>query len=178
MSLDLFKISPAVTRDRAHSILSKPPGPLRRRRAIKVVDLVYMPGYLYAVELISKSGRISHGYLFADSLEGYMAFTRSLEAQPNDQPVHDALWILSADQALDSARQQYKRLLIELNLRQRENKRIQSMILQYPILYPYWVGYFKRKGKWDFEGIDAVSGEKQGVQIKGILQKVLLLQHK
>jgi hypothetical protein len=174
----MFKVSPVVTKDRAHSILSKPPGPLRRRRAIEVVNVVYMPGYLYAVELINKSGRLSHGYLFADSLEGYMAFTRSLEAQPNDQTVSQDLWILSADQALGIARQQYKRLLMELNLKQRENKQIQSMTLQYPILYPYWVGYFRRKGKWDFDCIDAVSGEKQGVQIKGILQKVLLLQHK
>lgn len=174
----MFKVSPVVIKDRAHSILSKPPGPLRRRRAIEVVNVVYMPGYLYAVELINKSGRLSHGYLFADSLEGYMAFTRSLKAQPHDQATSDKLWILSADQALEIARQQYKRLLMELNLKQRENKQIQSMTLQYPILYPYWVGYFKRKGKWDFDCIDAVSGEKQGVQIKGILQKVLLLQHK
>ena len=34
--------------------------------------------------------------------------------------------------------------------------------------YPFWVGYFEKRGSYDFKALDAVSGEAQGVKMRKV----------
>jgi len=51
---------------------------------------------------------------------------------------------------------------------------VKSIQFDKKIHYPYWIGYFHRKGALDFEVVDGISGERQGAKMRPIFVNVLL----
>jgi len=59
-------------------------------------------------------------------------------------------------------------MLLEHGLRNKTASTVDAISPAERILYPFWVGYFKKGGSYDFTALDAVSGELQGVRMRKV----------
>jgi hypothetical protein len=54
------------------------------------------------------------------------------------------------------------------------NAVVSSIRFERKIYYPYWIGYFNRKGALDFEVIDGLNAERQGAKMRPVFVNLLL----
>lgn len=142
----------------------------------KKVEVIYLPFYFLDVSVkredksrkggssgtqrvkLSVDGLLGHSVLYAE--EG-------LEVD-NDQdfPVHD--FVLSSSEAEKIALKEYKGLLLEQGLRTRSFFQAEKILGCQKVYYPFWIGYFKKASGYDFQALDAVSGEIQGIKMRKV----------
>lgn len=155
----------------------------KNREAPEKLEVVYLPFYLFDVlvekEIKGKSagdttsknvtlsvdGLLGHAVLFAES---------TLEVGKNpDKPAPTCDFAISSAEAAKIALNQYKGILLEHGLRTRSHSRAGEISKGMEILYPFWIGYFKKKKGYDFKAIDALSGEIQGIKMRRLFMNAL-----
>ena len=100
----------------------------------------------------------------------------------NDLPLHDLEeinfktidFLIQPSEATDKGKEHIRRFLLQQSLKQKYRAELQNINLDNEIYYPFWIGYFYRKGALDFDVIDGVSGEKQGVTMRPVFIKFLM----
>jgi hypothetical protein len=70
---------------------------------------------------------------------------------------------------------EYRAFLLEHGLRTRSAPQAEKISEGRRIFYPFWIGYFKRRGRYDFMVLDAVSGEIQGIKMRKVFMKAFRL---
>jgi hypothetical protein len=78
---------------------------------------------------------------------------------------------ISAHDAQEIAADQYKRMLLEHGLRNKTATTVHGISDADRMLYPFWVGFFRKGDTYDFKALDAVSGEAQGVRMRKVFLK-------
>lgn len=166
-------VKPEIPGDEAHRLLSQRKAFLskrysRRSLLLKKIEKIYLPYYLFDVVVTGKSGD-QKVTLAIDGLVGNTTFfdTDGLTyTEETDDPLCD--FDLDQDEAQKMVAHHYGGMVLEQNARTREVSSIKEIIPLGKIFYPFWVGYFRKKGGYDFHAVDAVSGERQGVRMRKV----------
>ena len=168
-------VVPRIDVNRAVTLLSERPRPLSRRRKIIKTDLLYLCCYLFAVKIKSKNEKIATGNICVDGLYGTFAFFQ--ETSTIDKPNMEFKQVdfeLTEQEAKENGLKEYKRYILRQSLRRRESTTVVGISEGRKIYYPFWIGYFRRQGRIDFEVIDGLSGQKQGVKMRPVFIRALL----
>ena len=81
---------------------------------------------------------------------------------------------ISQQEAEKFALEDYKRELLKHSLKKKVDVTVKSIQFDKEIHYPYWIGYFFRRGALDFEVVDGISAERQGAKMRPIFVNLLL----
>jgi hypothetical protein len=155
-------VSPKVSAEEARLSLS-------RKRTLKV-ELIYLPFYLCEVEWVGETGSrqvtVALDGLLGDNLFFVPADLnyRDSEGERVDQPV--CPFVLPEPEARRIALERYRWQQLEQGLRLKQKAREGKITGVRQIYYPFWVGYFQRRGRYDFRLIDAVSAGSPGVKMR------------
>ena len=164
-----------VEKSRALTQLTKKPQPLSRRRNIIKVELLYLPSYLFTITIVSSNRGTSSEQVCIDGIQGQFAFFKDadfVKEPPDKSRIYN--FVISQNDAEKIALEDYKRQLLKHSLKKKVTVMVKSIQFESKIHYPYWIGYFHRKGALDFEVIDGLSAERQGVKMKPIFVNLLL----
>ena len=161
-----------MAEDEARRLLSG--GRLRRLRSGRplALELLYLPHWLVVYETfgIESVGCADAGEQLAVlvcRLSGQAAHIRldSLEIAPGPATLLPALRAAEAEeQAADFVGRVL--LMAARGKRRRERGRL---LRSEACSYPYWVGYFKRRGVLDFLAVDALSGKHAGTAVRSAI---------
>jgi hypothetical protein len=83
-------------------------------------------------------------------------------------------FVLTPEEALKKGIPAYKRELFKRSLKFNQVVESTTFEMKDRFYYPYWIGYFKRAGSYDFDVLDAVNGERQGVRLKPVFIDALM----
>ena len=159
----------------AEKILTKPIRLFSRQRSILKTALLYLPYYLFQCKVDFVRGTARTDKLCIDGLLGEYALYRDIELIPADDISFAPLsFILTPEEALERGAPAYKKELFKRSLKFNQAVKSTSFQLQGEFHYPYWIGYFKRVGALDFDVLDAVNGERQGVRLKPVFIRALM----
>ena len=164
-------VQPKLNRDQAFEQLCKPPGPLRKNRNPKSLEIVCLPYFVLEVQVSLATG-ITTTEISVDGLVGTFAFFD--RSKLNISQEGEGLlprFELSEDQARKVALEEYRRHLLHRGLKQRKRASVDKVIRVEKMYYPYWVGYFEKQGRYNFDAIDAVSGARQGAKMRAAFIK-------
>ena len=135
------------------------------------IEILYLPYYCFDLELKgSAEDQVVH--VAVDGVAGDVVFfvTEKLELAPHGDR-QSCTFELSPEKAQDVAMDQYKRMLLEHGLRNKTATTVQNISSASEMLYPFWVGYFRKGGTYDFKALDAISGEIQGIRMRKVFLK-------
>ncbi len=167
-------IRPQISPDQARTILSAPPGFLKKKRRLEKIELFLLPSFIVDVQVTSANTTKRQSFCI-DAVLGSFAFYEMSTAKPLVMPeFRTCPFFLSENDVRDQAIDDYRRYLLRTSLKMRFTFRIDNIVEVRKIYYPFWIGYFKRKGKIDFDVIDALGGEHQGAAMRPVFIKALL----
>jgi hypothetical protein len=168
-------VIPKIDKSQALIELSKKPRPLTRKRKIIKVELLYVPCYIFTVQIVTNKGNQSSEQVCIDGVQGLFAFFKGAEFEKS---AHSSArtydFKISQSKAESFALEQYKRQLLKHSLKKKVQATVDSIQFDKKIYYPYWIGYFRRKRALDFDVIDGISGVKQGAKMKPLFMTLLL----
>jgi len=163
-----FVVRPQVPRSAAEKRL-----PIRLltppflKTRIQKIELGYLPHYLFRVELSGKKGpeRVEAA---VDAVLGHFAIWQSEKAElvPAGDQTFDIPFRLGVEAAEARLREQYRWVLIARGLRRKRTIALSSILYLRRFYYPFWIGYYRARGKWNFEALDALAGMRQGGKVK------------
>lgn len=168
-------IAPQINKSSALTHLAKRPRPLSRNRKIIKAELLYLPCYIFTVEIESTKKGISSEQVCIDGIQGQFAFFKGgkfMKKPLEKSRVYD--FKISQQEAEKVALEDYKRELLKHSLKKKVDVTVKSIRFDKEIHYPYWIGYFIRKGALDFEVVDGISAERQGAKMRPIFVNLLL----
>jgi len=175
MNTDRVKIiASEITGEEAARLLTSQKRFSIRRKSLQKLELVHLPYYVFTVELSSRRG-IRTATISVDGIQGSFAlFDQQKMAYHKEAALEGFDFVLSEAEAQAVALSEYRRMLLGYELKRRDPVLIKRVVDCLRLYYPYWIGYFLKRGRYDFAAIDALSGQKQGVK----LRKVLLMAFK
>jgi hypothetical protein len=146
----------------------------KKSLSVKRVELVYLPFYLF--DIFVQLPRKQKVTLSVDGLLGHSVFfiKDDLDVERGTKNAVCSFG-LSLDDAQKIVLGEYKAFLLEHGLRTRSAPQTEKISRGRKIFYPFWVGYFTRKGRYDFIASDAVSGEIQGVKMRKVFMRAFRL---
>ena len=168
-------VTQKINRTQAQIRLAKNPRPFTKRRDIIKVELIYLPSYLFSISIKSSQHDLVIEEICVDAIAGEFAFFKRTELTTYPiLPSRKYEFIISESEAEVAALDQYKKFILKQNLKAKSRNEIQSTVLNKKIYYPFWIGYFYRKGALDFEVLDGVSGILQGAKMRPVFINLLL----
>jgi len=141
---------------------------IRKKNLPKRIELLYVPYYLFYLTLV-KDDRDYRVSVAIDGLLGNVVFFvgEDLKFEKDIGQHSHCNFLLSSENAREKAVKEYKWLLVE----NRAVSALKEISEGSQIFYPFWVGYFKKGGAYDFKALDGVSGEIQGVKMRKVFLK-------
>ena len=166
-----------IDEEKAQTRLAKNPRPLTRKRLIIKAELLYLPYYIFTIgiEILNK-GKSSE-QVCIDAIQGQFAYFKGakfVESQPDSSRNYD--FEISQNEAKTIALNEYKCHLLKHSLNKKVHSTVKSIQFDKKIYFPYWIGYFRRKGALDFDVIDGLNAERQGAKMRPIFMSLLLQQ--
>lgn len=168
-------IVPKIEKSEALIHLAKRPRPLTRNREIIKVEILYLPCYIFFVQIESSKKGISSEQVCIDGIQGQFAFFKGgklVEKPLEKSRIYD--FVISQNEAKKIAFEDYRRELLKQSLKKKVDATVKTIQFDKEIHYPYWIGYFHRKGALDFEVVDGISTERQGAKMRPIFVNLLL----
>ena len=166
-----MKIHAKIKIDDAVVLLKKPYNIFSSKKEIVKTELVYLPYYMFESQIIFSGGKTEKRSICVDTVSGDYAFLQNIDMKPDAEEYLPAL--IKPYEAINIAR-----LTIKSNLmfEKGKGKKVDSINIKEAgmIEYPYWVGYYKRKNRIDFDVVDAVNGKLQGVKMKPTFIKLIM----
>ena len=167
-----MKIQTEINAAAAAVLLKKPFNIFSSKKEILKTELVYLSYYLFESEIIFGNGKSETRKICVDTVSGDHAFLKNIDIKSHfEKPdIHASI---NPDKAIDIARMTIKSNLM---FEKGKGKKIDSIkIKQVGMMeYPYWIGYYKKKNKIDFEAVDAVNGNLQGAKMKPTFIKLIM----
>jgi hypothetical protein len=170
-------ISALVSKQEAEQIIARKGNiPWSSKKKILRTELLYLPVYVFTVTTLDSHGVSASELLIVDGIKGEFAiYKRSPSAEEGNLfPGGLPQFRLDMDSAKQSAVSEYGRWIYRHNLRNPNKVNIESISDGEQFYYPYWISYFSRRKGFDFEAVDAVGGEIQGVRMKPVFMDLIL----
>jgi hypothetical protein len=168
-------IKPQIDKEMAMTLLSKPNTFLLRKRTIQKIELVCVPLYIFDIYIDDGKGNKQCDCVSVDGIMGEFAFFKgssgTLEEIDMERPPE---FKISRAQAVEIIKSDYGRLLYRKNMKSASRASVSEISLKETTYYPFWVGYYSIKGSYNFEVIDGINGERQGVKSRRIFIEMIL----
>lgn len=137
-------------------------------------ELIYLPYYLFVADMHGNEIKFKK-ILSVDAMDGYAAFFYSDENDINpdcdETTCHE--FNIAEDTALKIAKEYCRGYFLEQGLRVRKHATLDGIVFLKKVYFPFWIGYFRKSGKYDFKAIDAISGASQGIRMRKVFLKAL-----
>ena len=172
-------VEPKILKEDAYNLLSQSKVLFlfrlfkRKKTRLRKVELIYLP-YSIVELVISQNGEQKQVAVLVDGLLGNISIFDEeglTYLTTTENVVCD--FRLSIEETQKIAIEQYRWILLELGLKSKQIVSIENIVNVTRIYYPFWVGYFKKSGSFDFTAIDAVGGRLQGIKMRKIIIKAL-----
>jgi hypothetical protein len=164
-----------IERLKAEELLCHTNGIWPAKRKMMKVELLYLPMYIFNIKLEDRKGRQNQDMVSVDGIKGEFSFFMETDYEDQIKEKRDILsWNLTETMAREIGMKEDQRFLLKNNLRNSNTNVIMSFSHGVQVYYPYWMGYFKRRKGFDFEVIDAVGGDKQGVKMRPVFIDLIL----
>ncbi|MFC1724644.1 hypothetical protein ACFL4T_03385 [candidate division KSB1 bacterium] len=135
------------------------------------LELIHLPFYAFDLQ-VENEGTKQNVNLAVDGLLGHAVFFVNEDLSFTDEKnVNKCNFELPPAEAEEIILKEYKGLLLETGLRTRKLSKAAEVTGYKQIFYPFWVGYFKKRGAYDFQALDAVSGSVQGIKMRKLFLK-------
>lgn len=167
-----MKIPAEININDAAVLLKKPFNIFSSKKEIIKTELVYLPYYMFESQIIFGNGKSEVKKVCIDTVSGDHAFLKNIDIKPLIEKF-DTHAAVKPEEAISIARMTIKSNLM---FEKGKGKKIDSIKIKEEgmIEYPYWIGYYKRKNKIDFEVIDAINGNLQGAKMKPTFIKLIM----
>ena len=161
-------IKPLVSKETAREAFLEKRG-FFRKPVLERVELVYLPYYVFTVEVSLPENREVH--LGLDGIEGVFSFFNPKVELAEESPGEAFDFILPPGEAEKKALEEYRWMVIREGIRKKSPPEVKEVRERKQVKYPYWVGYYRRGARYDFKMIDAVSGGFAGIKMRRVLLK-------
>lgn len=167
-----MKVSVKVNKEVAASKIEKKDNIFSGKKLIRNIELIHLPYYLFSAQIILKKKTIVQ-HICVDGLTGEYAFVKRENLKLMGDIDELSKNMVNESQALKIAKNAILSTLMHQNGKG-ANLISLNLKLENNIMYPYWIGYYKRKNGVDFDVVDAVNGKKQGVKMKPVFIKLIM----
>lgn len=137
------------------------------------IELIYLPYYYFDLTLTrgtaSNRVRVAVDGLLGDAV----LFLGDNLAMELDRAFERCAFRLTPETAGERALREYRWTVIEHRLRTNGSALIRQVSPAQRMYYPFWVAYFRRRSRYDFRAVDAVSGENHGVKLRRVILSAL-----
>ncbi len=181
-------VVPKISEQEARNIFSKKKrfSFLRLKKQslpVERVELVSLPFYLFEVIVqeeergrYKKKPLMQNVMLSVDGLLGHTVFYVKDDLEIGSETENAVCrFELSPAEAETFVLSEYRAFLLEHGLRTRSAPQAEKISEGRRMFYPFWIGYFRKKGRYDFVVLDAVSGEIQGIKMRKVFMKAFRL---
>lgn len=176
--MDNAYVKEEISRQEARQILSRPTSFftfLGRKKCVppQNIELIYLPFFLSRVN-IEEGEKRREATVCLDGLtaEAFFFARDNLEYRPG--PTHPVCPSrVTADKGQPVLENRCRWVLIEQRLKQRKAVPRLEFSPVREIFYPFWLGYFKKRGGYDFKAIDALSGQEMGLKMRPLFLAAL-----
>jgi hypothetical protein len=135
---------------------------------LQKLELVYIPHYIFALELTTRNG-LRKVMISVDGIMGSFAVFNLENVQFSQQALSETFeFVLPEAEARERALFEYRRVLLGYSLKRHDLVSVNKIIDCHYVHYPFWVGYFLKRNRYDFAAIDGLSGQKQGVKMRKV----------
>jgi len=147
--------------------------------SLERLEILYLPFYLFHVsvqmegkERSKKLPLIKKVTLSVDGLLGHSVFYAKDDLDVESRTKKAVCGFeLTPSEAQKAVLNEYRAFLLEHGLRTRSASQAEEISGGKKIFHPFWIGYFQKKGRYDFIALDAVSGEIQGIKMRKVFLK-------
>ena len=168
---NLMVIRPRLAeQEAARKLILRSLMPPFQKIGMEKVEVCYLPHYLFTIKLQWKRD-VTAVDAAVDALLGHFAHweQKGLNMEVAKEGGGEIPFSLSREAAEQKLREQYRWTLITSAMKTRKRFEIQEIIAGPRVYYPFWTGYYRVRGKWRFEVLDAVSGMRQGGKVRDAL---------
>ena len=171
----MLNLKAKIEKKQASVILQKPSNFLFRKREIKLTELIFLPYYLFEVKVVFSNNLEMRKLVCVDGIEGEYAFIENPKILDNGVRNNENILDLKIDKekARDIAQRTVKDVIL---MRMKKGIVISEITTQYLYMlnYPYWIGLYRKKRGVEFDAIDALTGQKQGIRMRPVLLKQVI----
>jgi hypothetical protein len=145
-----------------------------RRRVLEKLELLGLPHYLFQVE-VAAANETKTVAVAVEAVDGTVAVLEGGAAFSEESKVTPLPAVLTLEEARDRVRTEFRWNLIAQAIKRKKHFQIKKVEGGELFYYPYWAGYYRRRGKWEFELMDAGSGMVQSSTVRRAVLKALCL---
>lgn len=151
-------------------------GSFRRKRQIVKIEEHDLPCYVFELHFRS-SIKTKKIFVICDGLKGKVR-RLSWPQTYSSSLRHNEDFSVDEETAVKKVKEELRWFSFLTGLRIKRKYHLEEVVAHGEVGYPFWVVYFKRKGKYNFSVYDALSGKKEDFFGKEIFLQVLGLQEK
>lgn len=170
MKQKLLIIEPQISKEDVENILSRKSSFLLKRNRrdsaiLKRIELVYLPFFLFDT---TQAG-IKKGRVCVDGLIGNAFFSVQNDLLTTEKlDVSLCPFVLSPSEGKELVQAWWQGIYMEQGLRRKRPTPGVSIGPYRKMFYPFWVSYFEKKNTYNFQAVDAVTGQRQGVRMRKV----------
>ncbi len=170
-------ICPVISAAQARKIFTehKRRNPLSffRRAEFKKAELFHVPLHLFEI-LIQAEVKSWTTVICCDAILGETAIFQGQDHQHSEHAQGTVCTaILSPEQVTERVRRYGRVLILDQSLGYGRKASLQDVSFVETVFYPYWIGYFERKGRYDFRVADGITGQLQGPKLRRLFLQAL-----
>ena len=142
-------VKPVISQEQAQEILTERKWFQIKKRLLKRIELVYLPHYFFHLVITLKTGE-KEVVASTDALLGAFALTDTQTLEYETTAVGEKFSAkISRAEAEKTCLDEYRKLLLNYGLRQKEFVGLKALKNVEEVMYPFWVAYFQIRGKYD-----------------------------
>ncbi len=158
-------VQPEISEVEAREIFSKKRKTLLRKKGeIVRIELINFPYYIFEITAKSRRGE-KKSYVSVDGIRGTFSFLDFKNIIFLEEGTESFYFEIEEKEAKKIAKTEYKGEILKSGLIEKNPAELKEVSKGEKIYYPFWVCYYKKKNRYNFEAIDGISGKMQGVQM-------------
>jgi hypothetical protein len=166
-------VQPIISEEQSREIFSKgKKNLLRKKGEIVRIELINFPYYIFEITAESKRGE-KKNYVSVDGIRGTFSFLDFKNIIFLEDGKKSFYFEIKEKEAKEIAKTEYKGEILKSGLIEKNPAELIEVSKGEKIYYPFWVCYYKRKNKYNFQAIDGISGKMQGVQMNPVFIQAL-----
>ncbi len=141
------------------------------------MEMLYLPFYIFEITLEEKR-KIRQVHFSADGIDGNVApFSPETETYAEQTDCQTFDFVITKIEAKKRVCDFSRGLVLEHGLKFNRNASVKDIVFNEKIHFPFWIFYFKKRGRYDFKAMDAVSGEFTPLKMRQVFLKLFSQKH-
>jgi len=164
-------VQPIISDVEAKEIFSRKRTLLHRKKGeIVKIELIHFPYYIFEITAKSRRGE-KKSYVSVDGIRGTFSFLDFKNVIFLEEGKKSFYFEIKEKEAKKIAKTEYKGEILKSGLIEKNPAELREVSKGEKICYPYWVCYYKKRGKYNFQVIDGVSGMVESVKMNPVFLK-------